>query len=348
VVDDEPVITDEFRRILSPETNRDDNEGELQELRARLFAESTPDCSVLVFDLIVCHQGDEAVERVRSAVEEDDPFAVAFLDVRMPPGPDGIWTAEEIRKIDPSIEIVIVTAYSDVDPLDAGQRIRPPQKLLYLQKPFHPHEIRQFASALASKWLAEKQLRNYTTKLARATERLTREIEEHKQARKTNELLTRAIMCTEDSVYVADMEDRIIFVNEAFCHTYGYSEEDIIGKTSSVLWATESETECAKGRYSGAGGWEIAFYHRQKDGKAFPVSLSKGDVVDEEGEKVAVVAVLRDITERMETERELRRQIAELNYQINAKTDPNSSSSKTLEGQLGTPNHIGLEPREGM
>jgi diguanylate cyclase (GGDEF)-like protein len=81
---------------------------------------------------------------------------VVFLDMRMPPGPDGVWAAARIRELDPAIEIVICTAYSDVDPCEIGGIVPPEEKLSYLQKPFHPHEVRQLTIALASKWRAER------------------------------------------------------------------------------------------------------------------------------------------------------------------------------------------------
>jgi CheY-like chemotaxis protein len=71
--------------------------------------------------------------------------------MRMPPGPDGVWAAARIRELDPAIEIVVCTAYSDVDPRDIGGMVPPEEKLSYLQKPFHPHEIRQMTISLASK-----------------------------------------------------------------------------------------------------------------------------------------------------------------------------------------------------
>jgi diguanylate cyclase len=76
----------------------------------------------------------------------------------MPPGPDGVWAAARIRELDPAIEIVLCTAYSDVDPSDLGGIVPPEEKLSYLQKPFHPHEIRQMTISLASKWRAEHRI----------------------------------------------------------------------------------------------------------------------------------------------------------------------------------------------
>ena len=74
------------------------------------------------------------------------------------PGPDGVWAAARIRELDPAIEIVLCTAYSDVDPAEMGAIVPPEEKLSYLQKPFHPHEIRQMTISLASKWRAEHRI----------------------------------------------------------------------------------------------------------------------------------------------------------------------------------------------
>src|SRR5256886_468378 len=78
--------------------------------------------------------------------------------MRMPPGPDGVWAAAQIRELDPAVEIVICTAYSDADPSDIGGLVPPEDKLSYLQKPFHPHEVRQMTIALGSKWRAERRI----------------------------------------------------------------------------------------------------------------------------------------------------------------------------------------------
>jgi len=107
---------------------------------------------------VFCDQAAAAVTAVKEALARNQPFAVVFLDMRMPPGPDGVWAAVQIRELDPAVEIVICTAYSDADPSDIGGLVPPEDKLSYLQKPFHPHEVRQMSIALASKWRAERRI----------------------------------------------------------------------------------------------------------------------------------------------------------------------------------------------
>ena len=138
VVDDEQIIVDIYREILTPEHDED------------------------TFELVICRQGDEAVKQVENALEEGKPFSVVFLDVRMPPGPDGVWAAQQIHALDPRINIVIVTAYSDVPPQVISQSFEMPARLFYIKKPFHVDEIYQFAVALSENWEIQEELTGYS------------------------------------------------------------------------------------------------------------------------------------------------------------------------------------------
>jgi len=152
-VDDDPVIRDIYRRVLAAPEAPSPSAPELADLEAKLFgAQDEAECRPPSFDLTLCSQGDEAVTAVARSVVENRPYAVVFLDVRMPPGPDGVWTAEHIRGLDPRVEIVIVTGYSDVAPYEVSRRAPPARQLIYIQKPFTPQEVRQLAAALTDKW----------------------------------------------------------------------------------------------------------------------------------------------------------------------------------------------------
>ncbi len=135
-----------------------------------------PESNPTHFSLTLCSQAEEALDTVRRAVEEGKPFTVAFLDVRMPPGPDGVWLAEQIRALDPYIEIVMVTGYSDTKPDEIASRVPPSDKLLYLQKPFHNLEIQHFAASLSTKWLGERELRKIRDDLEGRIEQRTIEL----------------------------------------------------------------------------------------------------------------------------------------------------------------------------
>jgi diguanylate cyclase (GGDEF)-like protein len=164
VADDEAEVRDAYRQILL-EADLSSETAVFHNLRERLFSKSMPDpmarspaSADTSFAPVFCEGAEAAVAAVREALGVDDPFAVVFLDMRMPPGPDGVWAAARIRELDPAVEIVMCTAYSDVDPRDIGGMVPPEEKLSYLQKPFHPHEIRQMTISLASKWRSEHRI----------------------------------------------------------------------------------------------------------------------------------------------------------------------------------------------
>ncbi|HEX6260275.1 MAG TPA: ATP-binding protein, partial [Woeseiaceae bacterium] len=102
-------------------------------------------------DLVAVQQGDLAVQAVSHARDEGRPFDLAFIDVRMPPGMNGLDTAAKIREIDDNLPIVIVTAYTDVQTVDLVERVPPAHRVFILQKPFHRIEIQQLAIALATR-----------------------------------------------------------------------------------------------------------------------------------------------------------------------------------------------------
>jgi len=131
----------------------------------------------------------------------------------------------------------------------------------------------------------------------------------HSKTEEKLQLLSGAVTSTDDSVYITDVQDRIIFVNRAFCETYGYAEDEIIGKDSELLWMGKGQSADA-GNLLQAGAaessWKVGFYHRRKDQSIFPVSLSRSIIKDSKGNEVAVVAIARDITEQTLVEDELR------------------------------------------
>lgn len=163
IVDDDPAVLSAYCEVLK-HAEGSTNDTAIRQLRSKLFqgaaapAAKAAASGPLDFVLTVCSDAEQAVAAVSRALADEQPFALIFLDMRMPPGPDGAWAAEQIRKIDPEIQIVMCTAYTDVDPADIGRRVQPEDKLFYLAKPFHPHEIRQLASALGHRWHAERLL----------------------------------------------------------------------------------------------------------------------------------------------------------------------------------------------
>jgi len=122
-------------------------------------------------------QAAEAVAVVEQSLAEGTPFSAIFLDVNMPPGSSGIWAAEEIMKLDPAANIVLVTGYIGTELGNLPPHLRFSDRLLFLQKPFHPQEIVQFASALSAKWQAERQVTALNSNLERLVSQRTGELQ---------------------------------------------------------------------------------------------------------------------------------------------------------------------------
>jgi diguanylate cyclase (GGDEF)-like protein len=161
VADDELAVREAYRQVFGETDLRADLDA-IQDLRARLFKGAAATGKAPFrrpsFDAMICSSAAEVVGAVAEALAAGNPFPVVFLDMRMPPGEDGAWAATRIRDIDPDVEIVICTAYSDVDPANIGGQVPPQEKISFLQKPFHPHEVRQMAVALHAKWRAERHI----------------------------------------------------------------------------------------------------------------------------------------------------------------------------------------------
>ena len=155
-----------------------DDDATVRELYQGILKSNSQPAALPDFTVTCCSQGDEAVEAVKRSFKEDAPYAVAFLDLSMPPGPDGEWTAEEIHKLDPCINTVVVTGYRYSNFNNSEQQARFSDKLLYLEKPFHPREIIQFATALSIKWQAEKQLLTMQADLENLVEQRAAELVE--------------------------------------------------------------------------------------------------------------------------------------------------------------------------
>ncbi|MBM9487065.1 EAL domain-containing protein [Pseudomonas sp. ICBG1301] len=147
IVDDTASIHEDFRKILCAEA---EGEKSLDSLEATLFGTSAPVRQAFVLDS--AYQGQEALELVNRALAQQSPYAMAFIDMRMPPGWDGLQTIEQLWNVDPKLQIALCTAYSDYSFEAIEARLKYNDQLLILKKPFDHLEIRQMASALTWKW----------------------------------------------------------------------------------------------------------------------------------------------------------------------------------------------------
>jgi two-component system, NtrC family, sensor kinase len=170
VIDDDPGVRDAFKTILDQPPASG-----LAEKGAALFGDNAQNlhaCAPRRYDVTLTENGEEGVEAVRTALAQERPFAVAFIDMNMP-GLNGAETARRIWAIDPHINIVIVTAFSEYMPCDIID-ITKRDDIFYLRKPFNSEEINQFANALTHAWNAERE----REMLAKTLETVNAELED--------------------------------------------------------------------------------------------------------------------------------------------------------------------------
>jgi len=171
LVDDTPAIHEDYFKILSSIAAASD----LEEDEVLLFGAATR-AAAIHFDLESAYQGAEALEKVRAALLADIPYAMAFVDMRMPPGWDGVETVERLWQEDPGLQIVLCTAYSDYSWIDVLSRLDVRDRLLILKKPFDNIEVYQLASTMTMKWEMTKHAAFKMSLLEQAVEERTREL----------------------------------------------------------------------------------------------------------------------------------------------------------------------------
>jgi len=167
LIDDMPSIHEDFRKILEAPAA-----GELNVAEAALFGEAAP-AAAPGFELDSAHQGREGAALVEAAIEAGRPYAVAFVDMRMPPGWDGAETIAQLWRIDPRVQVVICTAYSDHPWEEVLPRLDVQDRLLVLKKPFDSIEVRQLAATLTAKWDLTREAASHMKSLEQAVRDLT-------------------------------------------------------------------------------------------------------------------------------------------------------------------------------
>ena len=165
VIDDNIAIHDDIRNTLCPDSVESDSD--LEALKAELFGrekkQKAP--SVAAIELSFATQGKEGFDRVNEACAAETPFSVAIVDMRMPPGWDGLETIEHLWRVDPKLQVVICTAFSDHSWAEITERLGQSERLLVLKKPFEPVELHQMVAALSAKWLSERNIARHVARL---------------------------------------------------------------------------------------------------------------------------------------------------------------------------------------
>ena len=173
IIDDNRSIHEDFRSIFK----RPGSENiDVSQEEAVIFG-TTPGLAVYEdFEIDSAFQGQEGLEKIRQALNEGRPYAMAFVDVRMPPGWDGVETIQRIWKEYPELQVTVCTAYSDYSWMNFIERFGQTDKLLILKKPFDNIEVRQIACSLAEKWYLSRQVQFEQKKLETLVDNLSNQL----------------------------------------------------------------------------------------------------------------------------------------------------------------------------
>lgn len=329
VIDDNRSIHDDFRKILCPSSN----DG-LDGLEMALFG-AAETAARPAFAMDSACQGKEGLAMLEQSIQDQRPYSVAFVDVRMPPGWDGIETAARLWSVAPELQIVICTAYSDYSWGEMTARLKHSDRLLILKKPFDAVEVLQLANTLAGKWRLERQTKQRTDELERLVLERTSVLRETNQnlqteiqcRRKTAEALTQSeqryqILFTKNPLpmWVIDVENLdFLAVNEAAVNYYGYSAEEYMKMTLLDLHPPQ-EADPLRVRFENNTFREptrdLVVRHVKKDGKVILAEVTSC-LINFAGRE-AKLALAVDVTEQRQAELRVREQAALLDLASDA------------------------------
>jgi len=192
IIDDDARIHGDFRKILG----KKEAQTEYDEIEAKLFCEDLADTEKIIYELDSAYQGEEGYEKVKAANKKECPYAMAFVDMRMPPGWDGLETIKRIWEIDSKIQLVMCTAYSDYSWNEVLFNLGLSDRLIILKKPFDMVEVQQLTTALTTKW-----------SLSCESDSRLQQVEESEEKYRT------VVDSVEDTIMTLDKDGKIMFVN---------------------------------------------------------------------------------------------------------------------------------------
>ena len=338
IVDDSEAIHKDFKEILA--VNR--QQARFSELEDELFGEpesESNDGTVAVggqvqieFMLDSAFQGKEGLEKVKEALAQNQPYAMAFVDVRMPPGIDGLQTMKLLWELDPRLQIVLCSAYSDYSweeiRIETGQT----DKLVILKKPFENMEVRQLASTMTEKWNVLDQMNHKMVELES-------EIKERKRVeealRVSNERFHNAFENAPIGVCLVSPEGEFIQVNSELCKIFGYEKEELLNIRFTNLTHPEDIDISLKQVRALLEGVDdssrIEKRYVRKDGKTIWAIMRTTLQRDLSDNPMYFITQILDITTRKKAEEEIRKFNEELEIRVEHRTAELKAVNKELE-----------------
>ena len=319
VIDDNPRIHEDIRKILCPAAAPDD----LAEDQEAIFGEAPAASEFSNFTIDSAYQGQEGLDLVEKAVAEKRPYSMAFVDVRMPPGWDGIETIQRVWKAQPDLQVVICTAYSDHSWEQIIGRLGKSDSMLILKKPFDSVEVLQLAHALSKKWMVtcqarfrmenlESMVESRTLELVRANERLLSEInrraEIEKELRESEERFRKSFEAALVALAMLNADTLVhTDVNSSFLSLIGRAREEVVGRTPLELGLADNPAafdDTIKTLRAGKPVHNLEWTLRRADGKFRQTLLSVVPLTL--GNQTCLLAALLDITDQRQMESQMR------------------------------------------
>jgi len=322
IVDDSPSIHEDFRKVLG---GGQQLRSEADSLEADLFGDGPDEApsGALELEINTALQGEEGLAMVRRAEELAQPYAVAFVDGRMPPGWDGLETIERMQRVSADLQFVFCTAYSDYSWQEILDRVGRSDNLVIIKKPFDNVEVQQMAQTLARKWLLKRMVNRRiesldteacerSAELCSANEELAREMTERLNAEaQLQELAKRFLKVFEANPLPMSVisTDSLEFrdVNAGFLNLVGRKRDQVLRRTPEDLGLcslVEFRQRILEPLLAGqtVKARQLKFLQQKGQGCTAEVSADLLDL----GDETCVLMVSQDITERLALENQLR------------------------------------------
>jgi len=313
VIDDNPAIAEDFRKILCP----DSDDGEALDRAAAAIFEGGSSATSKMDSYIVdsANQGAEGLDKLRQAAAEGEPYAMVFVDIRMPPGWDGVETTTHIWREFPGLQVVICTAYSDYSWEETVSRLGQSDRLFILKKPFDISEVRQLVLAITKRSQAEaeaREARQMAEKLNQAQAEALCNSTKSLQALRESEARMRAVVDNaSEGIVVIDEQGTVESFNPAAEEIFGYSAEEMRGESIAMLMQPETgrKHEEIFGKLAADKDQPLDPLTREVRGRrknGDEVTLLVGLSEVRLGDRRLFTALVRNISERKRAERELK------------------------------------------
>jgi two-component system, NtrC family, sensor kinase len=333
IVDDNEAIHEDFRKVLGP---RPGTSGHLDAAEDALFGsrparETSP---INSFELDSAYQGEEGLELVNRAIDTGRPYAMAFMDVRMPPGWDGVETTAKIWKIDPDLQVVICTAFTDCSWEEMLLKLGRSDRLVILKKPFDHIEVLQLANSLTMKWQLLQESKRQRSELEQMVAARTRQLVQEQ------EKLRAIFENSPDGIFQSAADGRVLNANPALAAMFGHASVqelmEHLRDAHGQLHADPRQSAELRRRIEAEGIVRVFESEiKCKDGSKKLISQTACKVTDPDGALRYYQGFVRDITAQKAAEQE--RNLMEVQLRQAQKLESVGQLASGIAHEINTP-----------